>query len=77
MFKQKKQNTSKVGSEELRAFIESSVKKLSMLNAFPMLEKFLIRFNTIMPSSASCKRLFNTVEIIMNSRLNDETFKNY
>ena len=37
MFKQKKKNSSKIGCEELRAFIESSDEKVSMLNGFPML----------------------------------------
>ena len=41
MFKRKKNNTLTVGSEELQAFIESSNEKVSILNAFSIVEKIV------------------------------------
>lgn len=63
---------------EVTRFLKSKEKNLSMLNKFPIIKKFFLKYNVILPSSAAVERLFSYATL-MNlpkfNRLSDENFE--
>lgn len=75
-FQKKKVGTS--GNQELLDYIETTSDKIDVLNNFPSLKKLFIKFNVVLPTSASVERLFSAAGLILNCRrfkLSDDSFE--
>ncbi|XP_039314790.1 uncharacterized protein LOC113005842 [Solenopsis invicta] len=64
--------------EELYRFLKSNALHVNMLNDYPRIRKFFIKYNTALPSSASVERMFSvsgSVVTPQRGKLNDNTME--
>lgn len=64
--------------QELSDFIVSTSESLAILNSYPNLKKLFIKYNTVLPSSASVERLFSAAGLILTFKkfkLSDDSFE--
>lgn len=64
--------------DELYRFLNSKSTNIEMLNDYPKIKKFFIKYNTALPSSASVERLFSISSLVLTqrrNRLHDETME--
>ncbi|KZS07411.1 Uncharacterized protein APZ42_028873 [Daphnia magna] len=73
-------------ADEVESYLNHGSTKLSSLQRFPTIKKIFMEYNSALPSSAACERVFSTAGLIFTAKrtrlsdLNFEilgTFKNY
>ncbi|KAI9565177.1 hypothetical protein GHT06_008954 [Daphnia sinensis] len=67
-----------VETDEVDSYFAEGNSDITMLNRFPTIKKIFQEYNTGLPSSAACERLFSTAGLIFSSRrcsLSDPNFE--
>lgn len=59
MFGKTNRTDKSTAEEEVRRFLDDTVKSMDSLNAFPLLKQLFMKYNTALPSSAPVERLFS------------------
>lgn len=75
MFRKTNHTDKSTAEEEVRRFLDDTVKSMDSLNAFPLLKQLFMKYNTTLPSSAPVEHLFcygGNVLTSSRSRMSDD-----